>query len=110
MTGTPSQVEWAERIKLRVSDEFDRVARSFRSVAGRQNDAKRARTEAILVILEDKRAAVMSREEAGYFVHDWQEISDQVRQMIFHDPRYPAIQSNTAARPQGSVNSTLDGG
>ena len=100
MTGTPSQVEWAEQIKLRVNAEFDRVAQSFRSVAGKQNDAKRAGTEAILGILEEKRAAVMSRAEAGYFVHDWQEISDQVRQMIFHDPRYLAIQSNRAARRQ----------
>ena len=45
-------------------------------------------TEAILAILEDKRAEVLSRERAGYFIHDWQEISDQVRQMIGQDPRY----------------------
>jgi hypothetical protein len=36
-----------------VDDEFDRVARSIRSVAGKQSDAKRAETEAILAILED---------------------------------------------------------
>ena len=94
MSGTESQVEWAERIKRQVNDEFDRVSRSFRSVAGKQSDAKRADTEAILAILEDKRAEVMSREGAGYFIHDWQEISDQVRQMIFHDVRYQAIKSN----------------
>ena len=40
----------------------------------------------------------MSRTEAGYFIHDWQEIRDQVRQMIFHDPRYQAIKSNRASR------------
>jgi hypothetical protein len=60
-------------------------------------------TEVIIAVLEDKRAEVMSSEEAGYFVHDWQEISDQVRQMIFHDPRYQAIKNNnwrpTASRP-----------
>jgi hypothetical protein len=94
MSGTANQVEWAERIKRQVDDEFDRVARSFRSVAGKQSDAKRAETEAILAILEDKRIAVMSRVQAGYFIRDWQEISDQVRQMIFHDPRYLAIKSN----------------
>lgn len=94
MNGTANQVEWAERIKRQVNEEFDRVARSFRSVADKQSDAARADTEAIISILEEKRAEVMRRGEAGYFIHDWQEISDQVRQMIFHDVRYQAIQSN----------------
>ena len=94
MSGTANQIEWAERIKRQVNEEFDRVARSFRSVAGRQGDAARADTQAIIAILEEKRAEVMRREEAGYFIHDWQEISDQVRQMIFHDLRYQAIKSN----------------
>jgi len=100
MSGTANKVEWAERIKRQVNDEFDRVARSFRSVAGKQSDAARADTEAIIAILEEKRAAVMRREEAGYFIHDWQEISDQVRQMIFQDARYQAIRSNRPARRQ----------
>lgn len=47
-----------------------------------------------LSILEEKRAEVMRREQAGCFIHDWQEISDQVRQMIFNDVRYQAIKSN----------------
>jgi hypothetical protein len=97
MTGTVNQVEWAERIKRKVNDEFDRVARSFRSVASKQSDAARADTDAIVAILEEKRAEVMGREQAGYFIHDWQEISDQVRQMIFHDAGYQAIKRN---RPQ----------
>ena len=42
MSGTPNQVEWAERTKRQVDDEFDRVAQSFRSVAGTQSDAARA--------------------------------------------------------------------
>ena len=96
MSGTVSQVEWAERIKLRVNAEFDRVAASFRSVAGKQDDGKRADTEAIIAILESKRAEVMNRDEAGYFIHDWQEISDQVRQMIFRDIRYLAIKARQA--------------
>ena len=29
MSGTASQVEWAQRIKRQVNDDFDRVARSF---------------------------------------------------------------------------------
>jgi len=98
MSGTAAQVEWAERIRRQVDTEFDRVAASFRSVASKQGDEERAETEAIIAILEEKRAEVMSRKQAGYFIHDWQEISDQVRQMIFHDARYQAIKSKRGAR------------
>ena len=94
LSGTASQVEWAERIKRQVNAEFNRVAASFKSIAGKQDDEKRAGTEAVIAILEDKRAEVMSREDAGYFIHDWQEIGDQVRLLIFHDARYQAIKSN----------------
>ena len=100
LTGTDNQIEWAGTIRIQVNAEFDRVARSFGSVAGKQSDAARADTEAIIAILEEKRAEVMRREQAGYFIHDWQEISDQVRQMIFQDARYQAIRSNRPARRQ----------
>jgi hypothetical protein len=95
MTGSASQVEWAQRIKCQVNSEFDRVAASFREVAAKQQGAKREATEAIIAILEDKRAEVMSSEQAGYFIRDWQEIDDQVRQLIARDPRYPAIKSKS---------------
>lgn len=98
MTGTESQVEWSERIRLRVNNEFDRVAAAFQAVADKQDDRQRTDTEAIIAILEDKRAEVMRSERAGYFIHDWQEIGDQVRQMIFADARYQAIKSR---RPPG---------
>lgn len=49
-------------------------------------------------ILEDKRAEVMSRQEAGYFIQDWQEIGDQVRKLIFSDVRYQAIKRTRARR------------
>jgi hypothetical protein len=98
LSGFAAQVEWAERIRCQVNAEFDRVAASFRSIASRQSPAKRAQTEAIIAILEEKRAEVMRREQAGYFIHDWQEISDQVRQMIFHDARYQAIKSKRTPR------------
>jgi hypothetical protein len=65
LSGTASQVEWAERIKRQVNAEFDRVAASFRSVADKQGDGRRADTESIITILEDKRAEVMSRKQAG---------------------------------------------
>jgi hypothetical protein len=96
LDGSESQVEWAERIRRAVNAEFDRVAAAFRSTAGKQSDGKRAETEAVIAILEEQRTEVMSNKRAGYFIHDWQEISDQVRQMIFQDARYQAIKSNRA--------------
>lgn len=98
MTGTASQIEWAKRIKRQVNAEFDRVVAIFRAVALKQSEPKRAETEAVIGILEDKRAQVMSRQQAGYFIHDWQEIGDQVRQMIFSDARYQAIKSSRGTR------------
>jgi hypothetical protein len=95
LTGTESQVEWAERIKLVVSGEFDRVEKSFRAVAETQDGAKRERTEGILALLEEKRNAVMTQTEAGYFIQDWQDISDQVRQMIVKRPEIPSAELRT---------------
>ena len=89
-SGTSNQVEWANLIKRRVAEEFDRVAAAFREVAGHQDGCRLARTEAVLLILEEKRATVMANDQAGYFIRDWQEIGDQVRQMIFKDARYQA--------------------
>lgn len=98
LIGSASQVEWAERIRIRANAEFDRVAAAFRAVAQTQSIGRAGDTAAILQILEEKRAEVMKNEKAGYFIHDWQEINDQVRQMIFNDPRYPAIRTRMAAR------------
>lgn len=94
LTGTENQVEWGLRIKRQVNEEFDRVVAAFGVVAGRQTGRRRTETETIIAILEEKRSEVMSREEAGYFIHDWQEIGDQVRQLIFRDARYQAIKTN----------------
>jgi hypothetical protein len=98
MTGTSSQTEWAERIKRQVDGEFDRVAASFRAVAAKQIEKKRLDTEAIIAILEEKRAEVMARDQAGYFIQEWQEITDQVRKMIRADTRYQAIRVKSAAK------------
>jgi hypothetical protein len=106
LTGTAAQVKWAERIRRRVNDRFDRLAASFRLVAEREINDKRAETEEIIAILEDKRAEVMSRQEAGYFIRDWQEIGEQVGKMIVRDPRYRAIRRNRGARGLGATCST----
>ena len=99
MTGTPSQIEWAEQIKPRVNAEFDRVARAFQGAARNQEEPDRISTLAIVAILEEKRSEVMAKDQAGYFIREWQELKDQVRQMIAQDSRYQAIK---ASRNRGS--------
>jgi hypothetical protein len=53
-----------------VGAEFDRVAASFRSIALKQDAEKRADTEAIIAVLADKRAEVMSIDSVGSFIRD----------------------------------------
>ena len=93
MTGTVNQIAWAEQIKARVDAEFDRVRKALESVAGKQSSKGRRNTRVMIEILEDKRAEVMGNEQAGYFIHDWQELRDQVRKMIVGDSRYKAIKT-----------------
>jgi hypothetical protein len=104
MSGTPNQVEWAARIQRQVGEEFDRVASAFRVAALKQSDARRADTEAILAVLEEKRSAVMNRQDAGYYIREWQEMSDRVRRMIFDDPRYQEIKAGWVGRISKSDN------
>ena len=98
MTGTASQIEWAELIKPRVNAEFDRVARALQRVRSKQKERDRLDSAAIITILEEKGAEVMAKDQAGYFIRDWQEMRDQVRQMIMQDARYQSIQTGKAAR------------
>ena len=91
LTGSVDQIEWAERIRAQVNGEFDRVAKALQVVALKQSGQQRLATFAIMLILEEKRGEVLANERAGYFIHDWQELRDQVRKMIMNDPRYKAI-------------------
>jgi hypothetical protein len=93
LTGTVNQIEWAERIRLQVDAEFDRVARALRTAANKQSRLDRMDTLAMICILEEKRSEVLENPKAGYFIHDWQELRDQVRQMIKMDDRYKAIKA-----------------
>jgi hypothetical protein len=93
MSGTVNQIEWAKRIKPQVSAEFDRVKTALEAAAAGQSGQDRLDTQAIIAIVEEKRAEVMEHQEAGYFIHDWQELRDQVRQMIMKDDRYKAIKA-----------------
>jgi hypothetical protein len=103
LTGTPSQVEWAEQIRPRVAQEFDRVAKVFRAQMAIQAGLKQSETRTILEILEQKRVETMANQQAGYFIRDWQELSDQVRQLIAKDPRYQAVKDQRAARRRATI-------
>ena len=93
LNGTPAQIEWAERIIPSVHNEFDRVAHALTEAVTGKSDLVRADADLVIAILEEKRAEVMAHVEAGYFIHHWQELNDQVRTMIGSDPRYQAIQA-----------------
>ena len=96
LTGTVNQVEWAERIRIQVNAEFDRVAGVLAEAAGKQSGLNRTNTHIMIAILEEKRLEVMANSKAGYFIHDWQELRDQVRQLIMKYDRYKAIKVGEA--------------
>ena|SRR5687767_5339899 len=97
MTGSADQVEWAERIRAQVNGEFNRVAKVLQAAALKQSDEDRLNTYEIMLILEEKRGEVLSNGRAGYFIHDWQELRDQVRRMIMNDARYKAIKEQRSS-------------
>jgi hypothetical protein len=100
LAGSEALVEWAQRIRRQVAAEFDRVEAAFRSVAKKQAEKRRADTEAVIAILEEKRVAVLNHGRAGYFIREWQEITDQVTQLIRHDSRYQALKAEQSKEAQ----------
>lgn len=98
LSGTPNQIEWALQIRPRVKADFDRVSSLLSVAARKQPERDRLDTESIIAILEDKCASVMGMGEAGYFIRNWQELTDQVRRLIRDDPRYVAINLAKAER------------
>jgi hypothetical protein len=93
LIGTVNQIAWAKQIRTQVNAEFDRVITALETAATKQSGQGRLDTQAIVAIAEEKRIEVMEHQEAGYFIHDWQELRDQVRQMIMKDDRYKSIKS-----------------
>jgi hypothetical protein len=98
MTGTASQIELAEQIRPRVEAEFHRVAEALRSTSLRQSELDRRDSLAVIAILEEKREETLSNDRAGYFICNWQEMTDQVRQMIAADSRFEAIRAGRELR------------
>ena len=68
-----------------------------------QTGEKQSETRTILAILEQKRVETMANRQAGYFIRDWQELSDQVRQLIAKDPRYQAVKDQRTARRSTTI-------
>ena len=97
MIGTLNQIAWAVQIKSQVAAEFDRVRKVLEFAMTKQPRGDVPDIEAIIRILEDKRAEVLGNEEAGYFIHDWQEPGNKVTRMIVGDPRYEAIKASRIA-------------
>ena len=52
----------------------------------------------MVAILEEKRLEVMANDRPGYFIHDRQELGDQVRHMVVTDPRFAKVMIRQAAR------------
>src|SRR5437667_3846108 len=98
MIGTLNQIARAVQVKSQVEAEFDRVRKVLEYPATKQPPENVTDIQAIIRILEDKRAEVMENEEAGYFIHDWQELGNRVSRMIVGDPRYEAITASQRAR------------
>ena len=103
LTGTPNQIEWAEQIRLTVAQEFDRVAKVFQAQISIQTGQKQAETRTIIAILDQKRAETLSIPSAGYFIREWRDLNDQVRQMIAKDPRYLFIRDQRVARRRAAI-------
>ena len=82
LTGSPAQIEWAQRIRLTVVLEFDRVARVLEARMAAQTEDGRTGTANAIAILEKRRIETLANTKAGYFIREWQEISNQVSQMI----------------------------
>ena len=72
------------------SDEVDRLKEDAHELAVRMSIVlSLIQTLAAAAILSKHQ--VLSNERAGYFIHDWQELRDQVRKMIMNEARYKAI-------------------
>jgi hypothetical protein len=97
LIGTQNQVAWAEQIRATVNAEFDRVASALEAKGGARAEHQRSDALAMIGILEEKRGEVMAKKDAGYFIREWQELSDQVRLTIINDPRFKAITANRRA-------------
>jgi len=74
------------------------MANAIGSTANHQVKQRQQETCSLIAILEEKWAEVMSKDQAGHFIDECQELRDQVQQMITQDSRYQALKAIRAAR------------
>ena len=104
MIGNEDQIERAEKIKVRLNNEFDRIATALASSAAKQTGQDKSDVEAVIVILEEKRAEILSKGQADYYINNWRELNDRVRILISQDVRYLAINTRKALRGREPVS------
>jgi hypothetical protein len=98
LRGEADQVSWAREIRRRVDAEFDRVRRSMEAGSNKFRALDRTETAALLVLLEEHRASVLSADQAEYFIAEWQNPADRLQRVFNGDERWRAINDARAAR------------
>ena len=98
MIGNVDQVKQAERIKERVNAEFDRIAAALGTSAAKRTGQDQTDMETVIAILEEKRAEVMAKGQADYFINNWRGELSRVRELIAQDARYRDINTRKAIR------------
>ncbi len=98
---------WVRQLRIRINSEFDDVAAALQLVASRQQSKRRLETEAIVAILEDKRLEVMAMADKPELLYEWHHVGDQVRRLLFEDPRYKKIRLSRGTSRQRAKAAVL---
>lgn len=98
MIGSADQVKQAELIKVRVNAEFDRIASALGTSAAKRTGQDQTDMETVIAILEEKRAEIMAKGQADYFINNWRGELGRIRELIAQDTRYRAINTRKAIR------------
>jgi hypothetical protein len=98
LRGAADQISWAREIRARVSAEFDRVRSSIEAGSNKFRALDRTETATLLTLIEEHRAAVFSRDQADYFIAEWQNPADRLQRVFNGDERWRAISDARAAR------------
>ena len=93
LNGAAHEIEWALRIRAQVNAEFDRVAKVLERTATQRSGQQQVDTYGMIAILEEKRAEVMSKQDADYFSRDWHELQYQVRKLMNQDARDQVVKA-----------------
>ena len=86
--GVPSSWDWRS--------PSDPVAKALQALAGMPAAQDRMDIQAVIVVPEEKRTEVRTKDQAGYFIRVWRKLRDQVRKLIGKDSRYQAIKAERA--------------